>query len=185
MTTSERRFASVKKAGGMSAIKRSSVASASVTGHNPAGATGTVKDSSIGTDRHQYIVNLENVANAQYLTITLQGVHDSAGADFDLPVTFGVLVGDITANGVVTNTDVASVKAQVNPTVSVGQNNFRQDVSGNGFVTNTDVGITKAQVDPTSPITSSNFRDDVSTNGFVTNTDVGLVKSHVDPTGGL
>ena len=61
----------------------------------------------------------------------------------------GVLLGDVTANRVVTNTDVGAVKSQVNPTAPVTQANFRNDVSVNGVVTNTDVGTVKTQVNPT------------------------------------
>jgi hypothetical protein len=61
----------------------------------------------------------------------------------------GVLLGDVTANGVVSNTDVASVKSQVAAPVTTS--NFRNDVTANGIVSNTDVSTTKAQVGTTLP----------------------------------
>jgi hypothetical protein len=86
--------------------------------------------------------------NAQTIGITLNDVSDGATSG-NVLVSMGVLLGDVTANGVVSNTDVGAVKAQVDPTTPVTQANFRDDVSTNGFVTNTDVGTTKAQVNPT------------------------------------
>jgi hypothetical protein len=61
----------------------------------------------------------------------------------------GVLVGDVSANKVVSNTDVAAVKGQVAAPVS--GSNFRTDVNANGVISNTDVSTTKAQVGTTLP----------------------------------
>jgi len=55
-----------------------------------------------------------------------------------------VLIGDVNDNGVVSNTDVASVKALV--AAPVDSSNFRNDVNANGVISNTDVSMTKAQV---------------------------------------
>jgi hypothetical protein len=55
-----------------------------------------------------------------------------------------VLVGDSTANGSVSNTDVAAVKVEV--AAPVTSSNFRNDVNANGVISNTDVSTTKAQV---------------------------------------
>jgi len=55
-----------------------------------------------------------------------------------------VLIGDVNANRVVTNTDVASAKGQV--AAPVDSSNFREDVNANGVINNTDVSIAKAQV---------------------------------------
>ena len=55
-----------------------------------------------------------------------------------------VVVGDATADGSVSNTDVASVKAQVAAPVTAS--NFRNDVTANGIISNTDVSANKAQV---------------------------------------
>jgi hypothetical protein len=61
-------------------------------------------------------------------------------------VPMGVLTGDVTANGVLTNADVSLVKAQVAAGASVGPSNFRDDVNANGVISNADVSLTKAQV---------------------------------------
>jgi hypothetical protein len=128
----------------------SSVAASAIT------AGGTIPVSSLntsgfGTDTHQYIADLSGVPNASHLTVALNGVADSAGSSGNVSVRMDVLLGDVTGNGAVSNTDVGAVKAQVNPTTPVTASNFRQDVSVNGFVTNTDVGTTKAQVGTTLP----------------------------------
>src|SRR5439155_2027823 len=51
-----------------------SVGSASITR-----GSGTVSSSGVGSDAHQYIVDLTGVTNAQYITVTLNNVNDSAG----------------------------------------------------------------------------------------------------------
>jgi uncharacterized repeat protein (TIGR01451 family) len=137
------------------ATELTSVLGATVTNHNPSNATGSVLSSMIdSTDRHNYIVNLTNVSNGQYLTVTLNNVVIPNAAGNVVGPQMGVLLGDATGNGVVTNTDVGSVKAQVDPTTPVAQNHVREDVSANGFVTNTDVGTTKTQVNPTGGLPS-------------------------------
>jgi hypothetical protein len=60
-----------------------------------------------------------------------------------------VLIGDVNANGVVSNTDVASVKAQV--AAPVDSSNFHDDVNANGVISNTDVSTAKAQVGTSLP----------------------------------
>jgi uncharacterized MnhB-related membrane protein len=78
-------------------------------------------------------------------------VNDSAGNHSDTVSgpRWGLLIGDNTANGVVSNTDVSMVKAQVG--AAVDSSNFRNDVNANGIFSNTDVSLTKAQVGTTLP----------------------------------
>ena len=123
-----------------------SVASATVTS-----GTGSVSSSAIDTtDAHQYIVNLTGVTNAQVITVSLANVTDSAGNSSSvIAAPMGVLLGDTTANGNVSNTDVAAVKAQVAAPVTTS--NFRNDVNANGIISNTDVSATKAQVSTSLP----------------------------------
>jgi hypothetical protein len=124
-----------------------SVASASVTNHDPATGTGTVSSNAIGPNPNQYTVNLTNVSTVQYITVTLNSVLDVTGASGNvLSPQMGVLVGDVNANGVVTNADVSLVKAQVAAGGNVDSSNFRDDVNANGVLTNADVSLTKAQV---------------------------------------
>ena len=123
----------------------SSVGGASVTS-----GSGSVSSGAIGSDAHEYIVNLTGVTNAQTLTISLTNVTDSIGNGSPLVVaSMNVLVGDVTANRSVSNSDVASIKAQVAAPVTAS--NFRNDVNGTGTLSNTDVSTTKAQVGTTLP----------------------------------
>ena len=101
---------------------------------------------------HTMSVNLTGVTNAQVIGLTLN-VTDSFGQPFvnpeGIPVYMGLLVGDVNANGVVSNTDVASVKGQV--AAPVDASNFRTDVTANGVISNTDVSATKGQVGTSLP----------------------------------
>ena len=99
----------------------------------------------IDGDPHRDIVSLTKVSNAQFITLTLSNVIDSAGNHADTVLqSMGVLVGDVNSNGVVTNIDVAAVKGQVSAPVT--SSNFRNDVTANGIISNTDVSSSKAQV---------------------------------------
>jgi hypothetical protein len=124
----------------------SSVGGASVTN-----GSGSVSSSNIDSnDAHNYIVNLTGVANDQAVTVSLTNVTDAAG-NFSATVSasMGVLIGDVNANGVVSNTDIAAVKAQV--AAPVTSSNSRNDVNANGVISNTDVAAAKAQVGTTLP----------------------------------
>jgi hypothetical protein len=101
-----------------------------------------------GFNHNEVIVTLSNVSNAQTLTINLIGVSDGTTTG-NLSIPMSVLAGDVTANGIVGNTDVASVKGQV--AASVTASNFRNDVTANGIVSNTDVSVAKAQVGTSLP----------------------------------
>ena len=117
-------------------------ASASVT--SGAGAVA----SSSGSGTTALTVNLTGVSNAQTITLTLSGVNDGTTTG-DIGLRMGVLLGDVNGNGAVSNTDVASVKAEVSAPVTAS--NFRTDVNANGMISNTDVSTTKAQVSTTLP----------------------------------
>jgi hypothetical protein len=112
--------------------------------------TATVGTPTVGPNTNQITVPLTNVTNAQHLVTTLNGVQDSTGAILNnLVGRVDVLLGDVNGNGVVSNTDVSVVKAQV--TAPVSSTNFREDVNANGVISNTDVSLTKAQVGTTLP----------------------------------
>ena len=123
-----------------------SVGSASVTS-----GTGMVSSSAVdSSDARNYIVNLTDVTNAQTITISLANVSDSAGnTSASVSASMAVLLGDVNANGRVSNADVGDVKAAVGSTVS--ESTFRNDVNANGTISNGDVGDTKAQVGSTLP----------------------------------
>jgi hypothetical protein len=114
-----------------------------VSGATVTSGTGMVSTSSIGTDPHQYIVNLTGVTNAQYLTVTLANVSDSAGNNSSsvLGPSMGVLIGDVNASGTVTSGDTNLCKAQALQPVTTA--NFRDDINASGAITTGDVNIIK------------------------------------------
>ena len=62
----------------------------------------------------------------------------------DVPVSMGVLIGDVNGNAAVNATDVALTKSQVG--MLVGSGNFREDVNANGVINSVDVALVKAKV---------------------------------------
>jgi uncharacterized repeat protein (TIGR01451 family) len=127
-----------------------SVASASVTAHDPTSGTGTISGSpvvgpnaSLGLSASQCAVNLTNVSNAQYITVTLNNVHDIAGNIGNVTgPQMGVLIGDVNATGGVDGNDVAAVQSQTRqPVNSDAQARF--DVNATGVIDGNDVAITQ------------------------------------------
>jgi hypothetical protein len=117
---------------------------ASVTDAQVSGGTGSVSSKSIGSDPHQYIVNLTGVANAQRLTVTLTGVTDTlANTTPTLPATVGVLLGDTTGNGAVNSSDIAQTQSQSGQAVSAS--NFREDVTANGQINSSDIALVQSK----------------------------------------
>jgi hypothetical protein len=117
-----------------------SVGSSSVTS-----GAGMVASANIDSnDPHNYIVNLTGVANAQYLTLTLANVYDSAG-NFSPAVAgqMGVLLGDVNASRRVDAADVSLVRQQTLQPVT--SSNFREDVNASGRIDAADVSITRQQ----------------------------------------
>ena len=117
----------------------SSVGSASVTA-----GTGTISSSAIGSDAHQYVVNLTGVTNAQLITVTLSDVTDSQGNSSNaVSASMGVLLADTTGNGSVNSSDISQTKSQSGQAVSAS--NFRQDVTVNGSINSSDISLVKSQ----------------------------------------
>jgi PKD repeat protein len=116
----------------------SSVDQATIT----AGA-GSVSSAGIGTDTHQYIVNLTGVANAQRVTVALVNAHDSTNAIGNVSATMAVLIGDTTANGHVNSTDISQTQSQSGQPVT--SDNFRMDVTVNGLINSSDISAVQQQ----------------------------------------
>jgi PKD repeat protein len=102
-----------------------------------------VNTSGIGTDAHQFIVNLTGVTTPQYLTVTLNNAHDSANNSGNVSVTMGVLVGDTNADKFSDAVDVAQTKAQSGHAVTI--TNFREDVNADGFIDAVDAALVKSK----------------------------------------
>jgi hypothetical protein len=117
-----------------------SVSSASVST-----GTGSVTSSNIdSSDAHNYIVSLTGAANAQFITVSLTNVTDSAG-NFSPAVAgqMGVLLGDVNASGRVDAADVSLVRQQTLQPVS--SSNFREDINTSGRIDAADVSIAREQ----------------------------------------
>ena len=112
------------------------VGSASVTS-----GTGSVSSFTVGGP--QVTVNLTGATNIQRITITLFNVNDGTHMG-NVPISMGVLVGDVNGNAAVNATDVAQTKSQVGQ--PVGGLNFREDVNANGLINSADVALVKSKV---------------------------------------
>jgi hypothetical protein len=121
-----------------------SVASATVTSHDPTSGTGSVSSSAIGPNANQYTVNLTGVSTGQYLTVTLNSVVDVAGNSGNVTgPQMGVLVGDVNASGRVDSADVSLVRQQT--LQPIDSSNFREDVNASGRIDAADVSIARQQ----------------------------------------
>ncbi len=99
--------------------------------------------SSFSVSGSQVTVNLTGVTNVQRITVTLFDVNDGTNTG-DVPVSMGVLIGDVNGNAAVNASDVSLTKSQVGQTVS--GSNFREDVNANGTISATDVALVKSDV---------------------------------------
>jgi hypothetical protein len=102
----------------------------------------TVLDTSgIGTDTHQYILNLSEVPNASHFNVTLNGVTDSASNAGDVSAHMDVLLGDVNSTG---RTDSGDVTVVRNHTVSVpDQQTFQFDINTSGRIDSGDLTVTR------------------------------------------
>jgi hypothetical protein len=121
----------------------------SVTVQSAAVTSGTGSVSSFsGSGTSQITVNLTGVTNVQRITVTLHNVNNGTTTG-DVPVSMGVLVGDVNGNAVVNSSDVSLTKSQVGQAVT--GSNFRDDVNANGLINSVDVAQVKANVGTSLP----------------------------------
>jgi hypothetical protein len=105
---------------------------------------GDVTSSAIGSDAHQYLVNLTGVTNAQVITVSLANVYDSAGdGSSAVSATMGLLLGDVNASHRVDAADVSLVRQQTLQPVT--SSNFREDINASGRIDAADVSIARQQ----------------------------------------
>jgi hypothetical protein len=114
-----------------------------VTVESVAVTSGSGSVSSFSVSGSQVTVNLTGVTDVQRITVTLHNVNDGTSTG-DVPVSMGVLVGDVNGNATVNASDVSLTKSQVGQAVS--GSNFREDVNVNGTISATDVAQVKANV---------------------------------------
>ena len=103
--------------------------------------SGTGSVSSFSVSGPQVTVNLTGVANVQRITVTLFNLNDGT---HNVPVSMGVLVGDVNGNTSVNASDVSLTKAEVGQPVT--SSNFREDVNADGSINIADVAQVKANV---------------------------------------
>ena len=114
-----------------------------VTVENALVTSGSGSVSSFSVSGSQVTVNLTGVTNVQTITVTLFNVNDGMHVG-NVPVSMGVLIGDVNGNAAVNATDVALTKSQVG--MPVGSSNFREDVNANGLINSVDVALVKSKV---------------------------------------
>jgi len=119
-----------------------------VTVGSAAVTSGTGSVSSFSVSGSQVTVNLTGVTNVQRITVTLINVNDGTHMG-NVPLSMGVLVGDVNGNAVVNSSDVSLTKSQVG--MPVGSGNFREDVNASGTISSTDVAIVKSDVGTSLP----------------------------------
>ena len=105
---------------------------------------GIVSSGAIGSDPHEYIADLNGVADVQVITVSLSNISDSAG-DFSSAVSasMGVLVGDTNGDGFVNSADISQTKSESGNAVTSA--NFREDVTADGFINSADISLVKSK----------------------------------------
>ncbi|MEO7723098.1 MAG: hypothetical protein ABIU29_00185 [Chthoniobacterales bacterium] len=86
-------------------------------------------------------VNLQNITNAQTVTVTLIGLSGAVSGTVALPM--GVLLGDTTADSAVNSADIGQTKSRSGQIVGAG--NFRSDVTVDGNLNSADIGLVKSK----------------------------------------
>ena len=114
-----------------------------VTVNSASVTSGTGSVSSFSVSGSQVTVNLTGITNVQRITVTLFNVNDGTHMG-NVPVSMGVLVGDVNGNALVNASDVSLAKSQVG--MAVSSSNFREDVNANGVINSVDVALVKAKV---------------------------------------
>jgi hypothetical protein len=95
------------------------------------------------TDPHNVVVRLNEIDCTQaFVTVTLTAVTDDQGHTLDsASVTFGVLFGDVTADGVVDDADIAAARTVEGQRTS--DSNFPADITADGGINFRDFGEAK------------------------------------------
>jgi hypothetical protein len=104
--------------------------------------TGTGTVSNVTVNGSVVTVDLTGVANAQTITVTLKNVSDGANT-LDIPISMGVLLGDVNGSRRVDSADVFQVRQ--NTLQNAAPTNFRDDVNTSGRIDSTDVFVVRQQ----------------------------------------
>ena len=101
--------------------------------------SGAVESTAIAGN--EVTINLNQVANAQRLAVTLANVHNGINTT-DVVIPMAVLFGDVNGNGFVNTSDIGQAKAEAGTTSTA---TFRSDVVANGNINATDISVVKAR----------------------------------------
>src|SRR4029077_13606151 len=106
---------------------------------------GAIEVSSTTISGSDYIVNLTGVCNAQYVTVTLTNVNDSAGNHSDnvSSPAMGFLIGDVNSSGRVDSADVSLVRQETLQPIDMST--FPEDINASGRIDAADVSIASQQ----------------------------------------
>ena len=115
-----------------------SVANARVTS-----GIGGVSNRSIGSDAHQYVVDLNGVTDGQTLAVTLDGVLDTAGNTPAITVSAKFLLGDSNADAAVNSGDATQTRNRSGQAIAAA--NFRSDYNLDGIVNSGDATIIRSR----------------------------------------
>jgi hypothetical protein len=111
------------------------------SGSATVGSNGLSNGGAVAVSGSTVTIPLTNVANAQRLAVTLNGVNDGTTTR-SITVPMSVLVGDTNSSGGVSATDIGQVKASSGQVLSLS--NFRLDVNASGGINATDISLVKA-----------------------------------------
>lgn len=119
-----------------------SVASVSATAQTQGGTQPvTVASSNIGTDAHQFIVNLSGVPNASIVTVTLTNAADSSGMSGNVSIKMGALLGDSNNDGTVNSADATLTRNHSGQLID--STTFRTDANLDGVTNSADAAIVR------------------------------------------
>ena len=120
------------------------VSSITATATTSGGTQSVTATGNIGSNAHEYIVNLAGVPNASHLNVTLNSVTDSTRNLGDISAHMDVLFGDVNSSK---RTDAGDVTAVRNRTVSIPDTtdpaSFLFDVNASGRIDAGDVTATR------------------------------------------
>jgi hypothetical protein len=91
---------------------------------------------------NEVVATLDNVSNAQTLTINLLGVNDATTIG-DVHIPMSVLIGDTNGDGSVNSADISQTKSQSGQGVT--SLNFREDVTVDGALNSADISLVKSK----------------------------------------
>jgi hypothetical protein len=110
------------------------------SGSGSIGSGGVADGGTVAIAGNTVIIPLTNVANAQTIQVTLNGVNGTN--NFVIPMS--ILIGDTNGNGTVNASDISQTKSRIGQ--QLNETNFRSDVTANGYIDATDVSMVKSAV---------------------------------------